>query len=104
MRTEEYIAMMEQKTKGLNALSTGFCPECKECADDSGYEDLGRYFSWANCEICGTGLGGDRYIGHYVNEDNEIVHFDSVCVDCDKYIANGDIPTHGPDGNEITDD
>ena len=48
-------------------------------------------FSWSECDICGSRLGGDREVWHYV-ADGEIVHADGACVDCVQYLANGTVP------------
>lgn len=49
-------------------------------------------FSWGSCGVCGSSLGGDREIWHWVDKDGAIHHEDDMCVDCVCYIANGDIP------------
>ena len=102
---------VEQGLKGLHAVSTGVCPGCETCADRYGF-DLAdtasaqafrdawerctlieeSRFSWRACDICDTQLGGDRDIAHALDADNEILHLDSVCVDCVLYLANGDQP------------
>lgn len=49
-------------------------------------------FSSSSCGICGTNLAGDRFIGHALDENGELMHFDDGCVDCVLYISNGDEP------------
>ena len=52
-------------------------------------------FSWSDCGICGSTLGGDRYVYHYLDPrgpDGRIYHETDGCVDCLVYISNGDEP------------
>lgn len=49
------------------------------------------YFSRSECDICGSKLGGDREVWHYV-ADGAVQHGDGACVDCVMYLANGDVP------------
>lgn len=91
---------------GLKAPSTGQCPGCPECADSEGLssEDHDRawhdgkldsdahFFSWSPCNICGTRLGGDREVWHWLDSDDALNHGDSACTDCVLYLANGDEP------------
>jgi len=67
-------------------VSVGWCEVCDHCPED---EDEG-FFSWSPCDVCGSGLGGNRYAGHML-VDGKLCHID-VCVDCVMYIANGDLP------------
>lgn len=53
-------------------------------------------FSWSECDICGSRLGGDREPWHYVH-GGRVHHADGACVDCMLYLANGDVPDLGPD-------
>ena len=118
MTTEQYIETVEKSLSEYQYLSTGLCPGCAECAETYGqgldaeeFEEAistGQvfeepWFSWNSCEICDTRLGGDRVSGHCVDADGEICHIDGICIDCACYIANGDVPSHGPDGDELTD-
>jgi hypothetical protein len=48
-------------------------------------------FSWSDCGICGSPLGGTKYLWHAI-VDGEIVHFIDACTDCVVYLANGDEP------------
>jgi len=51
------------------------------------------HFSWGDCDICGSSLGGDREVWHAIDCDTgELVHGDSACVDCIMYLANGVLP------------
>lgn len=49
------------------------------------------HFSWWPCDICGSRLGGDREVWHYV-ADGKLRHGAGACVDCIVYLANGDEP------------
>jgi hypothetical protein len=44
-------------------------------------------FSWRPCELCGSTLGGDRFIAHTGRGD----HLE-ICADCLVYLANGEVP------------
>ena len=88
-----YTESVEATLKGLVGISTGICPGCKECRDEYGQdESVEPYFSWSNCDICGSTLGGAREPWHALDKHNEIVHGDCVCTDCVMYLANGDEP------------
>jgi hypothetical protein len=56
---------------------------------DEGYSDGGG-FSWHDCDLCGSRLGGDRYAAHGQYK-GEWYHLD-ICVDCLQYTANGTLP------------
>jgi hypothetical protein len=98
-----YTDAVEAGLKGLSGVSTGLCPHCEDCADAHGYASVAEYdaayeagtacdegsFSWCDCGICGSHLGGDRYHWHAIL-DGRIVHFDDACSDCVVYLANGD--------------
>ena len=99
-----YTDAVERNLKGLEAVSTGFCPGCEECQDaygltaeeaeekwSNGEIDSDPSFSWSACECCGSSLGGDREVAHAIL-DGEIIHMDGFCVDCVMYLANGDEP------------
>jgi hypothetical protein len=102
---KEYMESVEHNTKGMNALSSGYCPTCSECASmlgmdqkefDEAYEngticDEGG-FSRYGCDICGSSLGTTVYSYHWLDENNDIQHGEGMCQDCVCYIANGDIP------------
>ena len=101
-----YTGNFEHFTKGMDALSTGHCPGCEQCADDHGVDqdtfDAGvesgeipneGSFSWSGCDLCGSALGGTLEPYHYWDKETDtIVHGFGACVDCICYIANGDEP------------
>src|SRR5215475_6853029 len=102
-----YTEAVARGLRGLDAVSTGLCPGCDECADAYGYEsqtdfdadyEAGKvydegHFSWSACGICGSGLGGTREHWHALDEETDrLYHFDDACVDCVVYLANGDEP------------
>ena len=83
-------------TDNLDFVSTGLCPNCIECMELWGYEDMDVFnegiengdifdegsFSHYPCDDCNTNLGGDSFIAHGVDkESEEIIHF-HVCYDC----------------------
>ena len=91
----QYTDRVEAGLKGLEAVSTGLCGGCMECAsasgftrgfDEDGQEHLTEHileafeqavrsgkahdegsFSWSECGICGNRLGGNRYVWHAVS-------------------------------------
>jgi hypothetical protein len=95
----------------LKAVSTGVCPGCETCRVNHDPKltmeefdkewSAGRTidedsFSWRPCGICGTTLGGDRHVWHYLDEDNDICHEGNACTDCVMFLANGDEPDEWP--------
>lgn len=89
-------------------INPDICSKCEQCQSDYGlsereidnlleigelYDEGG--FSWHDCELCGSNLGGDRYSAHGItNDENEdILHY-NICANCVHYLANGDIPEH----------
>lgn len=116
MTAREYELLIERRTVGMTALFTGFCAGCLECQRNRDIpgtlEDFAEaiateevleqpWFSWYACDICGSRLAGVRVSGHYIDENDKIVHLDRVCMDCAVYIAIGDLPEFGPDNNPI---
>lgn len=104
MNASEYESAVDRNLAGLEFISTGICPGCKECQQtwDMPEDELEQAwstgdvcdegsFSWHVCESCGSHLGGNRYDAHGVDADGAIVHL-SVCTDCLMYLANGDLP------------
>lgn len=106
----EYTDAVERGLKGLAAVSTGICPGCEQCREDHA-PDLtmeefekawqngdfweGDSFSMQRCGICGTRMGGDRYVWHWLDEEGKlsgIQHEDDCCQDCVLFLANGDEP------------
>ena len=62
-------------------------------ADDlrAGHVEGAASFSWSECDICGSRLGGDREAWHYM-ADGKLRHCEGACVDCVAYLANGTVP------------
>lgn len=89
-----YTEAVERNIWDLKFVSTGGTEECPECIE-AGYTerhgDEGSFY-WTPCGICGSPLGGDRYIWHWIDEDGAMMHEDSACTDCVLYLANGDEP------------
>jgi len=99
----DFTEAVEHYLDGLEAVSSGPCPGCAECAVEGAEEETEEwyglagepYFSWSPCECCGSHLGGDRHPAHGLIKggklDGKLVHMD-VCTDCLFYLANGDEP------------
>jgi hypothetical protein len=102
----KYTEAVDRGLRGRDAVSTGVCPGCTECQEEHGYDTIeafeeawshGRinsevFFSWRECGICYSHLGGDREIWHWVDDNNKIRHEYYACTDCVLYLANGDEP------------
>ena len=100
----DFTEAFERGTEGLEFISVGACSNCVTCYDDFGgggpkdFVDAvegGEYcgsveFTRAECDFCGSMLGGSREAAHAVL-DGSLEHFED-CVDCVMYIANGDEP------------
>lgn len=103
-RNAEFVKAFDAGTDGMPYLSSGFCPDCPECASNHGltieeaeeaYEE-GRIcdegnFSWHDCKLCGSSLGGSRYTIHYRDKNNSLIHLDGACSDCIVYMEIGDL-------------
>lgn len=102
--TSAFRAAFERGTAGLEALSVGICATCPVCQSNHGMSPAAFYsavqagkiesepgFSWSSCDLCGSGLGGDREPYHWI-DGGKLRHGDGACVDCIVYIANGDEP------------
>jgi len=103
----EFTDAVERGLRGLMSASPGACPGCERCRDafepDMTMEEFDEAwhkgevndepsFSYSGCGICGTTLGGDCYVWHWVSDDNTVEHEDDCCVDCALFLANGDEP------------
>ena len=76
----EFLANIDQNADGLHAVLA-----CGEDCEPS--------FSWYQCQLCDSGLGGDRHDAALIapGTDAEPIEL-SVCLDCLCYLANGDLP------------
>jgi len=103
---------VDARLNGMRGVSTGECPGCERCAElhrmspeqhraawhDGKLDDAEGSFSWATCGICGTTLGGDRHVWHWIHGGDahgaggSIEHENNACTDCVYYLANGDEP------------
>lgn len=115
MQESRYERAVRASLEGMIGVSTGACPGCAQCASDHGHDPDDEqsmsdfearwrsgdacsepHFSWSPCGICGSSLGGDREVWHWVHAradgTREIVHEDNACIDCVLYLANGDVP------------
>lgn len=83
------------QTDSLQFVSTGLCPNCLECMDSMGYDDIESFnqdvengsvcnegsFSWNSCDECNTNLGGNSFFAHGIDSNGDLIHF-TVCYDC----------------------
>lgn len=103
----EYQKAVERGLEGLRYVSVGVCPGCERCRDElaedmtmpefaeawsSGEVEYFADFDSCSCGICGSSLGGNRHVWHWVDDQDEIQHEDDACTDCVMYLANGDEP------------
>lgn len=93
----KYTDAVARGLEGMDAVSFGPIAERGHCADcdDAGFtEEVGDEggFSWSACGICGSTLGGNRYVWHWLDKDGELMHEDDGCADCLFYVSNGDEP------------
>lgn len=86
----------------IGTVSPGLYGGCPHCQSAHGMEPREFYhgvhvsqdvvdeggFSWMDCELCGSELGGDRFAAH-ASKDGASYHVD-VCVDCLMATANGE--------------
>ena len=78
-------------------LNEASCQKASERLFEAAWSD-GRVesepgFSGSPCGICGTALGGNREVWHWIDpESGTIQHEYDACVDCVVYLANGDEP------------
>jgi hypothetical protein len=81
-------------TEGLRFFSTGVCPGCEECKEQGFSDEVGDEGNFSNttCGLCGDHLAGHRYIYHWVDEENNIIHEDDACFACVIEVNNGERP------------
>jgi hypothetical protein len=113
MTMSDFTDAVERGLEGCEAPSIGPCPGCEQCRDEfepdmtmeqfdeawqrGEFSDEG-HFSMSECGICGTRLGGQRYIWHFIYNDpsgnlpGELSHQDDACIDCVMLMCNGDEP------------
>lgn len=105
MSASLYLRAFEDRTEGMHALSAGVCDACPECMDRFGIKSPAEFvdgvrnwtvydeggFSWHDCDLCGSTLGGDRYVYHWV-ASGRLEHGDDACSDCVMMLANGEEP------------
>ena len=76
----EFLANIKRNSGGLHAV-----PSCGEEYEGG--------FSWSSCDLCDSGLGGDRHDAALIEAGTDREPIDlSVCVDCLMFLANGDLP------------
>ena len=102
----EFTKSVEHYCEGYH-VAVGASASCAECRQDYGIDDDVTQdeaqeqmidegaFSCAQCDSCGSILGGDRYAAHGIPQDykagGDTYHL-SICVDCLMFHANGDEP------------
>jgi hypothetical protein len=92
-----YADAVERGLDGMDAVSFGpifGSGHCAECDDAEFSEEIGDEgsFSWSPCGICGSPLGGTRFVWHWLDEDRQIMHETDGCTDCLLFLSNGDEP------------
>lgn len=108
----EFSEAVERGLAGMTGISSGTCPGCAECMEIDGHSDEQEHklawntsdlpsasgsFSWRPCGVCGTTLGGDRNVWHWIDErdaSREIHHEHDMCDDCALFLASGEEPEH----------
>ncbi len=90
-------------------IASGAVHDCYECTggddvdpnDDNALQTYNEGgFSWAECDSCGSRLGGNRYNSHAIHKEAfgpnakqpSNVHHVDICDDCLSFHANGDTP------------
>ncbi len=91
----QFTQAVDQYCKGLDTVAIG-CRGIKcEYAEGDENHSCEASFSSAQCDSCGSTLGGDRLdaTGMWRDESGELVTIDmTVCIDCAMYHANGEEP------------
>ena len=83
---DDYKGQVARYLHGLEAISTGPCHGCKECAADDAEDP---WFSKHPCEIC-NGMAGNRQSWHARNpEDNNAIVHGTCCEDCAYFLEYG---------------
>ncbi len=88
----DYVTSFAHYTDGLTFASSGPLPGCKNCGlpdDDDEARDICAepFFSWCQCDFCGSRLGGNRVHAHAWC-GGEICHF-TICEDCVYFLEYG---------------
>lgn len=107
--SSERQAHAERYLDGLKGASPSVASSCPHCQRDFGFVGRPRAlakaveeqevideggFSWNQCAVCGSRLGGNRYTWHAwtctgsTAIDSELVH-GTCCADCVAWLANG---------------
>lgn len=94
----DYTERVAAGTSGLEFVSVGYADGCRDCKYHGYTEELAEpYFSFRECDFCGSRLGGDRHPAHGITTEKaddgsgRLCHC-AVCTDCLFYIANGEEP------------
>ena len=92
---ESYKMALAIYCEGLETVAVGCKGEHCEYAEEDPDHRCEASFSWAQCDSCGSTLGGDRETayGLYRDDDDKLIDIEmSICVDCIMFWANGDLP------------
>ena len=90
----EFSAAVALYCQGLDTVSVGCLgEECKH-ADGNPEHTCEPFFSWAQCDSCGSTLGGDRDVafGLWTDEGEHCRIEMTICTDCIMFHANGEEP------------
>src|SRR3990167_7352981 len=93
--TSAFMRAVATYCEGLELVSPG-ChgAECEHADGDSNHS-CEEHFSWAQCDSCGSTLGGNRMSasGLYRDDSGALQTIDmEICGDCAMYHANGELP------------
>lgn len=86
----EFEARVEHYCSGMEVYIGCRGHECDH-ADGDELHQCESYFSWHNCDSCGSSLGGDRHPAIGRLKHGELIDLE-ICTDCLFYHAYGDIP------------
>jgi hypothetical protein len=92
----EYCESVAHYMKGLTPSGSGPASCCTDCQDQYDLSESDNWdevideggFSSASCDCCGRSLGGDRYILHAFDSDDNLYHLEA-CVDCVYFLEYG---------------
>ena len=94
MNAAKFENAVNHYCKGLEAVNIGCLGAECEYADGDENHQCETFFSWSQCDSCGSTLGGDRYNAQGCWSDDDGFHIIDmeVCIDCAMYHANGELP------------
>jgi hypothetical protein len=91
--TVAFMFAIAQYCRGLDSVAVDGC----DCPGETAGQCTGKCeasFSWAQCDSCGSTLGGDRMGATGLWSDGaRLCQIDmQICVDCIQWHANGEAP------------